>query len=811
MIKKIKLETMSTVVRVLILLVLVHLSGALQSQERDSSAYQNDEVSGMVSLYKYMLNSVGASTTPLSEKETIINESYQKIFRDSEVQIEDDLQENRSVILNKSVESYLRDIDFFFKRVSFDFADLVIDTARNEKNELFYKVRMTVTLQALDLQDSSVSRTYNRFMEINETKEEGLKIVSIYSTTRTADEQLWDWWGSMDSLWQSVFIDSLVLDSITISDLQRFVLIDSLDLSDFDSIRDLTPITELRSLIHLDLAGTVFNDLLPLRYAGSLLSLDISDTEVYELSFLHYLKDLSFLNTNRCRNLDKTFLKLIPDIQRLELSGTTISDFSMVSSLRQLRFLDLSNTPLADGEIFSDLELLQYLNISNTSLKSLIIERELSNLVKLDVSNTLLKDISFMGKLPSLNQLNIEYTDISDLKSLSVHPVPLRVLGDFTKVKPQEVNAIMAVNKQLIVLTETDQIISWWNELPEVWRNALQARAGWKPMPTIEDLVLYLQVDSLSLSGERLYESKYLGRFRQLKYLNLSGTYISNLSFLSELSDVTDLDVSYSQVSNIKDLINSESLKYLNISGTKATSLGMLGSLPSLENLFADETEISPESLDEFSMRNPKILLVYRSNELKIWWDNLNPSLKRQLTPLLGKYSVGNLHRLVLRKSLDLKNFELRDFEDLEKFRFLTNLKISEMSETILPDLSYFHSLDSLSWQRSPVVSLESLRGLTGLKYLNIANTAVEDLSVVGQMKELVGLDCSGTQIKNLKELRELGNLKFLNISNTRVWQLNWLNDIRGIDALVCYNTRISDRQIEQFKDRFPQCVVTNY
>ena len=78
-------------------------------------------------------------------------------------------------------------------------------------------------------------------------------------------------------------------------------------------------------------------------------------------------------------------------------------------------------------------------------------------------------------------------------------------------------------------------------------------------------------------------------------------------------------------------------------------------------------------------------------------------------------------------------------------------------------------------------------------------------------MKELVGLDCSGTQIKNLKELRELGNLKFLNISNTRVWQLNWLNDIRGIDALVCYNTRISDRQIEQFKDRFPQCVVTNY
>src|SRR5690349_6002735 len=59
------------------------------------------KVRDMVGFLEYMLNTLGSSGTPTRDKEVLITESYSKIFRDSKVQIEDDLDEDRVVITNK--------------------------------------------------------------------------------------------------------------------------------------------------------------------------------------------------------------------------------------------------------------------------------------------------------------------------------------------------------------------------------------------------------------------------------------------------------------------------------------------------------------------------------------------------------------------------------------------------------------------------------------------------------------------------------------------------------------------------------------
>ncbi|MEM6806814.1 MAG: leucine-rich repeat domain-containing protein, partial [Bacteroidota bacterium] len=90
------------------------------------------EARQLVSFLETILNAVGGSDYTTKQKETVINESFAKVFKDADVQIEDDLIENRSVITQKNVQAYLKDVDFFFREVEFSFT---IDDIADEIND----------------------------------------------------------------------------------------------------------------------------------------------------------------------------------------------------------------------------------------------------------------------------------------------------------------------------------------------------------------------------------------------------------------------------------------------------------------------------------------------------------------------------------------------------------------------------------------------------------------------------------------------------------------------------------------------------
>ena len=79
------------------------------------------KVKDMVAFLEYVLNTLGDKTTSARDKDVLITESYTKIFRDGKVQVEDDLVEKRNVITNKDVQAYLKDVDFFFDNIKFEF------------------------------------------------------------------------------------------------------------------------------------------------------------------------------------------------------------------------------------------------------------------------------------------------------------------------------------------------------------------------------------------------------------------------------------------------------------------------------------------------------------------------------------------------------------------------------------------------------------------------------------------------------------------------------------------------------------------
>src|SRR5687768_6089440 len=105
------------------------------------------EVRDMIAFLQYMLNTLGDATTSARDKDVLITESYTKIFRDAKVQIQDDLVEKRNVITNKDVQAYLKDVDFFYDNLKFEFTVKDIKGKVNANDRLFYKVSLIRNIQ----------------------------------------------------------------------------------------------------------------------------------------------------------------------------------------------------------------------------------------------------------------------------------------------------------------------------------------------------------------------------------------------------------------------------------------------------------------------------------------------------------------------------------------------------------------------------------------------------------------------------------------------------------------------------------------
>jgi Leucine-rich repeat (LRR) protein len=682
----------------------------------------------------------------------------------------------------------------------------------SDTGEIFFIVKYTSTLNVIDLEDSAISYTQDRYMEINRFEEEGLKIVSVYTQVMDPLEELRLWWSGMDPSWQRIFLGYLEVDTVAEEDLLALSEIDSLDLSQQFQIEDVSPLIQLRNLRYLSLKQTGVRDITSLRYAAKLKSLDLSYTLVDDLTVVSYLRFLEKLDVEGCSLLQSDFLSFASSLKQLNISHSGLFDFEGIGEMKQLERLDASNTALSDLVTLEGALNIRELKLSNTAVSIWPGDLSFKDLKQLDLSGTGLTNVEFIASLPALQTLDVSETKVNDISSVEGHPSLTRINADFTEVSDEAARTVMSRKNGLVVLTETDQLIAWWNDLSEDWRAVfLSTAADVQSMPTLEDLVFMRQIDTLDISGTEISDPDPLLSLKQLKHLNISGTEINSISFLQSLQQIEYLDCSNTGISELVGIQYAKGLQYINFSQTSVNSPGLLAVLPSLKMVVAEETDISEALWQDFLLKNSSYQVIYQSKKLLKWWDNLESSLKDNLKPMLGEYSIENLHDLVRKKSLNLQAIELSSFHELEVFSFINKLEVKRAKGDYLPDLTSFSHLDSLLWQECPLATISAVKSLPDLRYLSVANTAIEDLDGLDAHPGLQSLDCSSTQVRSIKPLRDIKQLNYLNISNTRVWQLNWLYDIRGMKTLECFNSKVSSKKIEQFKEVFPDCEIIYY
>ena len=265
----------------------------------------------MVRFFEGTLNFLADKANLAKEKQTIITESYLKMFRDSKVQVEDDLDENRKVTLYKDIPAYLSDVNFFFKQAKFTYTVQDVAILTNDIGQTYFKVTANRNLTGVTVNGDSVNSNKVRYFEINyDDSRQQLMIVSIYTTKPNENDEMRNWWNRLSDGWKIAFGKDLrVNDTLTLDHLAEFddsvaivnggkVKVDSIrvynllvqiikqkeiNISGNTSISSLDPLVKLSSLVSINISNTPVSDLTPLRNLNETEKLDCSGTLITTL------------------------------------------------------------------------------------------------------------------------------------------------------------------------------------------------------------------------------------------------------------------------------------------------------------------------------------------------------------------------------------------------------------------------------------------------------------------------------------------------------------------------------------------------
>jgi hypothetical protein len=394
------------------------IKGYSKEQVEEFSAKVEDQIRFL----EYLLNTVGNSETSARDKDVIIRESYLKIFRDEKVQVEDDLLLDRKVVTNKDVTAYLKDLEFFYKTIEFKFKIREIKPAQKDNGDVYFLASLDRTLTATSLSGEKITNTKPRFVEVNlDGKSEELKIVSIYTTKVSRDEELTLWWNSLDGPWKSHFLRRFNLaetDSASLDWLYRFVSVDSMDISGSKDILGLGPLSELRDLKAINISNTLITDLSPISNVTFLESLNLSGTQTSDIQFIKYSDRLKHLDISNTQIEDISQLLNLKSLISLRVEKTPIMSFAVLNEFKNLVQLELPASGFNNVDNITNLVNLQELNLSGNHMINFSSISGLSKLKYLDLSSSNLQDLSPLKAMNQLELLDITGTQVADLSPL---------------------------------------------------------------------------------------------------------------------------------------------------------------------------------------------------------------------------------------------------------------------------------------------------------------------------------------------------------------------------------------------------------
>lgn len=792
----------------------------------------------LVSFMEFAFNTIGSGQTDYKDKHTIIEQSYLKFFKNEKVQIEDDLVEKRDMVTNKDVQAYLKDIDFFYKAVSFKYTIEEITQEVSESGDVYFKIRASRNIKGTTLEGKQINENRTRYIEVNLDKtSRDLKIASVYTTKSNEVQELLVWWNDLNDGWRHFLAgESKINDSIYLKDVihihNDYIVKeniysgygDSLSLVDTIRINESRVLPEVRRILRtdrIDIAGAKgIYDLKPLSAFSGLKYLDISKAKVPDLDPIRNLSKLESLIAGRSQINSIEPIRYMPNLRTLDISGTLVSDIKPMEGVESLEILNLSDSRVDSIQVLSRLTRLRELNISGLDISELhplnqlknleVIElsrlkltslrgiQDLPSVKRLSIDQTLVNDLAEISNLLTLEYISLENTGVSSLKPLENLPELRMVYCDKTQIGRAEAMDFMQLRPSVRVIYESQELMAWWEMLTAEWKSAFSGLVELSNPPTREELHEVSFLKSLDISGNRLISSiTPLEKLSSLNYLdisatgvkdlqpiansfslqvlNISGTTVGNLLPVSGLSRLKEIDLSKTLVKSIKPLLELHELEIIIMDSTNVDDVGSLIRLNRLEEIYADGVNSMPLQVNKILDSIPDVLIVYRTKYLKEWWKNLPIGWKTLLS--LSEKVYEDPDRIQLHRVSYIKKLDLTGAENM----------------TGLAPLAVLTRLEELNISNQQINDLTPLSYISMLKVLDFSNTPVTEISPIMSHKSLIELSCANSPVSDLTPIGGFQSLKKLNISGTQVTKLDPVALCGNLQELDIYNTRINN------------------
>ncbi|RLD82832.1 MAG: hypothetical protein DRJ07_07790, partial [Bacteroidetes bacterium] len=668
----------------LIVIIFLLFPGFITAQENE--VVQTDTVDKyevqaeqIVRFLQGTLNALGSSYTPVKEKQVMINESYNKIFIDDKVQIEDDLDENRDMVTYKGVQAYLQDVDFFFKDVRFDFEIKGVEKFSNAENIPVYKVTAVSNIKGITISDEKIDVFKDRFFEINLNEDEQtLKIASIYTTKLNVEEELTNWWNDLSPVWKTVFLEKNKLkEPLNFAQLKGVIKITELDLSGKE-IKSIAPLNRLYQLKKLDISNTPVSDLYPLRNLNKMEMLNCSNTKVDSINALQYMSNLRKLSIDDTNISDIGSVENMDSLKSFSFESTNVAKLNAIAYLKNIENLRMSGTRIVNLNDLAGFEKVKVLQFNNTAVSSLKGIEKMKLLERISFSGTAVTDLSILKNLKNLKVVHFDSTKVASLESIEGLELNT-VYCDNSGITEKMANDYMQKHKDCLVIYNSGVLLQWWDKMPDEWKIVF-AKIIKTDKPDKLALHRLGLITELDISGNKEITSLApIGNLIHLKKINLAKTKVNNIATLSELIELVEINCSYTGVTDLMPLSKLSNLEKLNFSGTAISQMPLtncnkleiikadstdIKSLISIANLkhlkivYADYTKLDEDAVQSFKKRKPETLVIYQTVELKKWWSLLDDNWKKIFKGEIifeGKPSREQLGQITAIKVLDLK------------------------------------------------------------------------------------------------------------------------------------------------------------
>ncbi len=302
----------------------------------------------------------------------------------------------------------------------------------------------------------------------------------------------------------------------------------------------------------------------------------------------------------------------------------------------------------------------------------------------------------------------------------------------------------------------------------------------------------------LDLSNKNIHSGRLtdLVKLTELTNLNLSGNQISDLSFLIGLDKLESLDLSKNQITDISPLSELTQLRTLHLDDNKITDFTPLYKLENLTMLTISGIEVKASQMKELKEKLPNCLIYNDEADTDV-----------------VEISLGSKTFSSDATKLDLSDCGITDIAQLS---ICTNLEELDLSGNYISDISPLIDIPNLvivDLSDNKISDIRPLMSLTTIEHLNLAGNSISSITSLSQLKNLKELVLNDNQLDGTASLAKLGNLKILGLKNTGISDsdLSNLYNLKSLKKLYLEgNGNLSEAAVAKLEEKLTGCTVSH-